>query len=122
MNASESTLHSCNTVCFGKFQHTPATLLWSKRHLGLHCHLANLHQDQEESAKEKKKTDEFLHATHSSLYLYIFTLVTVKTYSCYVSYYKYLKPRSVFMFTLYYHLIKNNYQNYQNVQNAAVKN
>ena len=54
MNASESTLHSCNTVYFGKFQHTQARLLWSERHLGLHCHQGDQEQDQEESAKEKK--------------------------------------------------------------------
>ena len=59
MNTSESTLHSCNTVFLGKFQHTPATLLLSERHLGLHCHLADQDQDQEESAKEKK-IDKFL--------------------------------------------------------------
>ena len=76
MNASESTLHSCNTACY-----TPATLLWSKGHLGLHCSLADQDQDQEESTKEKKN-DGFLHVTYS--YLYIFVLVTVKTYTCYV--------------------------------------
>ena len=38
--ASESTLHSLNTACFMKFQHAPAALLWSERHLALHCPLA----------------------------------------------------------------------------------
>ena len=52
-------LHSYSTVCFGKFQLTPATLLWSERHLGLHCHLADQDQDEEESAKEKKNVISF---------------------------------------------------------------
>ena len=37
MNAPERSLYICNTVCFGKFQHTPATLLWSVRHLWQDC-------------------------------------------------------------------------------------
>ena len=36
----ESTLHSHNTVCFMKFQHAPAALLWRERHLAFHCPLA----------------------------------------------------------------------------------
>jgi len=36
----ESTLHSHNTVCFMKFQHAPAALLLSERHLAFHCPLA----------------------------------------------------------------------------------
>jgi len=36
----ESTLHSHNTLCFMKFQHAPAPLLWSERHLAFHCPLA----------------------------------------------------------------------------------
>jgi len=36
----ESTLHSHKTVCFMKFQHAPAALLWSERHLAFHCSLA----------------------------------------------------------------------------------
>jgi hypothetical protein len=45
--ASESTPHSHNTVCFSKFQHAPAALLWGERHLGFHCHLAvgGVHRD-----------------------------------------------------------------------------
>ena len=36
----ESTLHSHNTVCFMKFQHAPAALLWNECHLAFHCPLA----------------------------------------------------------------------------------
>jgi len=35
--AFESTLHSHNIVCFMKFQHAPAALLWSERHLAFYC-------------------------------------------------------------------------------------
>jgi len=38
--AFESTLLSHNTVCFMKFQHAPAALLWSERLLAFHCPLA----------------------------------------------------------------------------------
>jgi hypothetical protein len=37
---SESTLHSPNIVCFSKFHHTPAVLLWGECHLALYCLLA----------------------------------------------------------------------------------
>jgi len=37
--AFESMLHSHNTVCFMKFQHAPAALLSSERHLAFHCPL-----------------------------------------------------------------------------------
>jgi len=40
MDASERMLHSYYTVCFAKFQQTPATLLWDVRHLGLDCRLS----------------------------------------------------------------------------------
>jgi hypothetical protein len=46
-SAFEITLHSPNTVCFSKFQHAPAALLWGERHLGFHCPLAvgGVHRD-----------------------------------------------------------------------------
>ena len=39
-SAFESTLHCYNTVCFMKFQHAPAALLWSERQVAFHCPLA----------------------------------------------------------------------------------
>ena len=36
----KSTLHGHNTLCFMKFQHASAALLWSERHLAFNCPLA----------------------------------------------------------------------------------
>ena len=33
-------MYSHNTVCFMKYQHAPAALLWSERHLAFHSPLA----------------------------------------------------------------------------------